>query len=96
MSHLSDTVRGLEKERETHAVEIKRMRDEINRLNERLREKGVDIETERKLEQFKQDVYSQLEFVQSQSKLRQSASENSHRSDPSVINEALVLTNFNL
>lgn len=25
--------------------------DEINRLNERLREKGVDIETERKLEQ---------------------------------------------
>lgn len=64
------------------------MRDEINRLNERLREKGVDIETERKLEQFKRDVYSQLEFVQSQSKLRQSTSENSHRSDPSVINEA--------
>ena len=26
MSHLSDTVRGLEKERETHAAEIKRMR----------------------------------------------------------------------
>ena len=25
--------------------------DEINRLNERLRERGVDIETERKLEQ---------------------------------------------
>ncbi|KAM7443145.1 hypothetical protein ABFA07_008085 [Porites harrisoni] len=88
VSHLSDTVRGLEKERETHAAEIKRMRDEINRLNERLREKGVDIETERKLEQFKRDVYSQLEFVQSQSKLRQSTSENSHRSDPSVINEA--------
>lgn len=37
-----------------------------------------------------------MEFVQSQSKLRQSTSENSHRSDPSVINEALVLKNFNL
>lgn len=27
VSHLSDTVRELEKERETHAAEIKRMRD---------------------------------------------------------------------
>lgn len=79
---------GLEKERETQAAEINKMKEQINGLNERLRERGVDIETERKLEQFKRDVYSQLEFVQSQTKLTQTASGNSHRSDPAVINEA--------
>lgn len=88
VSRLSNTVMGLEKERETQAAEINKMKEQINRLNERLRERGVDIETERKLEQFKRDVYSQLEFVQSQTKLTQSASENSHHSDPGVINEA--------
>lgn len=88
VSHLSNTVMGLEKERETQAAEINKMKEQINRLNERLRERGVDIETERKLEQFKRDVYSQLEFVQSQTKLTQSASENFNRSDPGVINEA--------
>lgn len=88
VSRLSNTVMGLEKEKETQAVEIKRMKEEINRLNERLRERGVDIETERKMEQFKRDVSSQLEFVQSQTKLRQSASENSYRNDPAVVSEA--------
>ena len=37
-------------------------------------------------------MYSQLEFVQSQTKLGQSASGNSHRGDPAVINEAYVLS----
>lgn len=38
--------------------------DEINRLNERLREKGVDIETERKLEQvsIKRKIAKSLSF----------------------------------
>lgn len=88
VSRLSNTVRELEKERETQATDIKRMKEEISRLNERLREKGVDIETERKLEQFKREVYSQLEFVLSQTKLGRSSLENSHRSDPAIINEA--------
>lgn len=87
VNYLNKTVMQLEKERETHAGEIKRMKEEINKLSERLRERGVDIETERKLEQFKRDVYSQLEFVESQTKLRQSEGENSHRSDSAVINE---------
>ncbi|KAL9951935.1 hypothetical protein ACROYT_G044691 [Oculina patagonica] len=88
VSQLCDTVKKLEKERDIQATDIKKMKDEISRLNERLREKGVDIETERKLEQFKRDVYSQLEFVQSQAKLRQSAGESSGRSDSAVVNEA--------
>lgn len=85
VNYLNKTVMQLEKERETHAGEIKRMKDEINKLSERLRERGVDIETERKLEQFKRDVYSQLEFVESQTKLRQNEGE--VRSDSAVINE---------
>lgn len=87
VNYLNKTVMQLEKERETHAGEIKRMKEEINKLSERLRERGVDIETERKLEQFKRDVYSQLEFVESQTKLRQNEGENSLRSDSAVINE---------
>lgn len=87
VNHLKNTVMELEKERESHAGEIQRMKEEINKLNERLRERGVDIETERKLEQFKRDVYSQLEFVQSQTKLRQNEGENSLRSDAAAINE---------
>jgi len=31
--------------------------EEINRLNERLRERGVDIETERKMEQVCKQVF---------------------------------------
>ena len=38
-------------------------------------------------------MYSQLEFVESQTKLRQSEGENSHRSDSAVINEMWVLLN---
>lgn len=87
VNYLNKTVMQLEKERETHAGEIKRMKEEINKLSERLRERGVDMETERKLEQFKRDVYSQLEFVESQTKLRHNEGENSLRSDSAVINE---------
>lgn len=87
VNYLNKTVMQLEKERETHAGEIKRMKEEINKLSERLRERGVDMETERKLEQFKCDVYSQLEFVESQTKLRHNEGENSLRSDSAVINE---------
>lgn len=45
------------------------------------------METERKLEQFKRDVYSQLEFVQSQAKLKLTSSENSPLSDSAVVNK---------
>lgn len=89
VNQLSDAVNKLLKEKEAHAAEIKKMKDEINRLNDRLRERGVDLETERKLEQFKRDVFSQLDLVRNQTKLSPDAvGKNSHFIDSAVMNEA--------
>lgn len=90
VNQLSDAVKKLLKEKDVHAAEIKKMKDEINRLNDRLRERGVDLETERKLEQFKRDVFSQLDMVRNQTKLSPDAAGNNSRyiNDSVVMNEA--------
>ncbi|XP_031574417.1 myosin heavy chain, cardiac muscle isoform-like [Actinia tenebrosa] len=82
LSSLSHTVKRLEKAKTHQAETISTLQDQVSRLNERLREHGVDLQTERKLEGFKREMYSQLERIQSQNQLKQNRDDISY-DDPS-------------
>ncbi|XP_032219829.1 myosin-J heavy chain isoform X2 [Nematostella vectensis] len=80
LDSLSGTVKRLEKDKNNQAGTISKLQDEVSRLNDRLREQGVDMETERKLEQFKREMYGHLEMMTSRSRLHRS--EDSSFGDP--------------
>ena len=50
---------------------------DLNVLNDRVLEKGIDLQTERKIEQWKRDMKAEMQLLQSQIQLTKSKEEDS-------------------
>ncbi|CAH1773040.1 unnamed protein product [Owenia fusiformis] len=75
---LRRSVDKMEGERNFYKKELKSIQDELNKLSDRVYEKGVDLETERKIEQWKRNMMTELHMVQSQLQAQKKSDDLTH------------------
>ncbi|XP_013414443.1 uncharacterized protein LOC106176555 [Lingula anatina] len=73
IEHLTRTVKRLEQERNQNKQELTALRDDMSHLNSRISEKGIDLNTERKIEQWRRDMSTEIQVLQSQLQIYRTA-----------------------
>ncbi|XP_064625709.1 myosin-2 heavy chain, non muscle-like [Lineus longissimus] len=66
LASLKKTVRKLEKERDQYHKDIMEMKGDLNSVRDRLAEKGVDLQTERKMEEWKRNMIGEVHDLQTE------------------------------
>ncbi|CAD5112726.1 DgyrCDS1943 [Dimorphilus gyrociliatus] len=64
IDHLSKNLLKLEEDRDTQQRQMRNFREELSIVRERLSERGVDLQTEHKFEQWKRELASQIQMLQ--------------------------------
>lgn len=94
---LQKSLKKLQNEKEENQKQMKAMKDDLSMLKERVLEKGIDFNTEKKIEQWKRDMTMEMSLLESRFQVYKTGDDNRGITESqiaSVIREAHDIKRF--